>query len=161
MNIKNLISPDRVICSKDISSKKRVLEKLSELLASGQSGLTTREAFDTLVGRERLGSTGLGRGVALPHGRHSQNRQPVGAFVKVDKGVDFDAIDQQPVDLVLGLLVPEHFTNEHLIILARLAEMFSEPAFCEQLRSADTNQALYERLRDRLARWDEAADLPP
>lgn len=146
MNIADLINADRVCCSTDVTSKKRTLELLGELIAEDQSDFTSREIFDSLIGRERLGSTGLGHGVALPHGRLSQGQHAIGAFIKLKSGVDFDAIDQQPVDLVFGLLVPEHFTDEHLKILSYLAEMFSDKDFCERLRVADSNQALFERL---------------
>ena len=100
--------------------------------------------FDSLIGRERLGSTGLGHGVALPHGRVNQAEHAIGAFLKLDKGVDFDALDRQPVDLIFGLLVPDHYTDEHLKILAHLAEMFSDLTFCQRLRQADHDAALYQ-----------------
>ncbi len=157
MDITDLITRERIICNSEVASKKRVIEVLSELLATGQADLTARPIFDSLIGRERLGSTGLGHGVALPHGRFSQSQQAIGAFIKVAKGVDFDAIDRQPVDLVFGLLVPDHYTDEHLKILAYLAEMFSDRAFCQQLRASDSDQALFERLRD----WHPAAPLAP
>lgn len=146
MNIRDLITPERVVCDSEVTSKKRTLELLGELIARDQPDLTAREVFDSLLGRERLGSTGLGYGVALPHGRLSQSQQAIGAFVKLRQGIDFDAIDQQPVDLVFALVVPEHFTDEHLKILAYLAEMFSDKPFCGQLRAADSDQALYEQL---------------
>lgn len=146
MNITDLIAPARVVCRSDVASKKRVLDLVSELIASGGSGCGSREIFDSLVGRERLGSTGLGHGVALPHGRIPGAEQALGAFVKLARGVDFDAIDQQPVDLVFALLVPEHFTDEHLKILAHLAEMFSDRAFCQSLREAADDATLYQRL---------------
>ena len=146
MNIADLISAERVLCNTDVSSKKRTLELLGELIANSQSNFTVREIFDSLIGRERLGSTGLGHGVALPHGRLSKSEQATGAFIKLEHPVNFDAIDQQPVDLVFGLLVPEHFTDEHLKILSYLAEMFSDKVFCEQLRRANSNQAIYESL---------------
>ncbi len=148
MDIIDLIAPGRIVCNCSVASKKRVIEALSELLATGQTDLSARPIFDSLIGRERLGSTGLGHGVALPHGRFSQTQTAIGAFIKLEKGVDFDAIDRQPVDLVFGLLVPDHYTDEHLKILARLAEMFSDQAFCRQLRDADSDPALFERLRD-------------
>lgn len=146
MNIADLLTAGRVICNGSVTSKKRVLELLGELIAENQSEFTVRQVFDSLSERERLGSTGLGRGVALPHGRLGHGRQVIGAFVKLKQRVNFDAIDRQPVDLVFGLLVPEHFTDEHLKILAHLAEMFSDQAFCEQLRGADSDQTLFERL---------------
>ncbi|MDS4019619.1 MAG: PTS sugar transporter subunit IIA [Candidatus Competibacter sp.] len=148
MDITDLITRGRIVCDSEVASKKRVIEVLSELLATGQPDLTARPIFDSLVGRERLGSTGLGHGVALPHGRFSQSQHAVGAFVKLRKGVDFDALDRQPVDLVFGLLVPDHYTDEHLKILAYLAEMFSDRAFCQQLRETDSDQLLFERLMD-------------
>ena len=153
MDITDLITRERIVCDSEVTSKKRVIEALSELLATGQAELTARPIFDSLIGRERLGSTGLGHGVALPHGRFSQSQQAIGAFIKLKKGVDFDALDRQPVDLVFGLLVPDHYTDEHLKILAYLAEMFSDRAFCQQLRETDSDQALFERLRD----WRPAA----
>ncbi len=146
MNIADLITAERVTCNVGVTSKKRTLEVLGELIAKGQTDFTGREIFDSLIGRERLGSTGLGHGVALPHGRLSESRIAIGAFVKAAQGVDFDAIDQQPVDLVFALLVPEHFTDEHLRILSHLAEMFSDQAFCEKLRAADSDQMLFEHL---------------
>lgn len=148
MDITDLMTRERVVCNSEVTSKKRAIEVLSELLATGQADFTTRPIFDSLISRERLGSTGLGHGVALPHGRFTQSQQAFGAFIKLRKGVDFDAIDRQPVDLVFGLLVPDHYTDEHLKILAYLAEMFSDRGFCQQLRDADSDQTLYERLRD-------------
>jgi PTS system nitrogen regulatory IIA component len=157
MIITDLITRERIVCDSEVTSKKRVIEILSERLATGQADLSARPIFDSLIGRERLGSTGLGHGVALPHGRFSQSQQAIGAFVKLRKGVDFDAIDRQPVDLVFGLLVPDHYTDEHLKILAYLAEMFSDRAFCQQLRDTDSDQALYERLKD----WQPARPAQP
>ena len=157
MDITDLITRERIVCDSEVASKKRVIEVLSELLATGQPDLAARPIFDSLVGRERLGSTGLGHGVALPHGRFSQSQYAIGAFVKLRKGVDFDALDRQPVDLVFGLLVPDHYTDEHLKILAYLAEMFSDRVFCQRLREADSAQSLFQLLRD----WKpETTELP-
>jgi PTS system nitrogen regulatory IIA component len=157
MDIIDLIAPGRIVCNSPVASKKRVIETLSELLATGQTDLNARLIFDSLIGRERLGSTGLGHGVALPHGRFNQSRTAIGAFIKLEKGVDFDAIDRRPVDLIFGLLVPDHYTDEHLKILQLLAEMFSDKTLCQRLRDADSDPALFEQLRD----WQPAtAPLP-
>lgn len=145
MNLTELIAPERVICRDDVSSKKRSLELLGGLIAES-SELDNRTVFDSLLGRERLGSTGLGRGVALPHGRLSGIPQAIGAVLKLAHGVDFDAQDQQPVDLLFALIVPEHFTDEHLKILAYLAEMFSNQDFCRQLRASRDDSQLYRHL---------------
>ena len=136
-----LLHPARIACQQDSSSKKRSLEMLSNLLASAVPNYTEAEIFDSLVGRERLGSTGLGNGVALPHGRLRGLKQPIAALVTLRKGIDFDAIDRQPVDLFYALLVPEESNEEHLKILARLAGLFSNPDFCSKLRGcSDSNQ---------------------
>ena len=155
MNIADLITAKRVLCDTEVTSKKRTLELLGELIATIQTGLESRDIFDSLIGRERLGSTGLGHGVALPHGRLDQTQSAIGAFVKLKQGIDFDAIDQQPVDLVFALLVPEHFTDEHLKILSYLAEMFSDRQFCEKLRLARSNHALFEMINN----WKPSASL--
>ena len=153
MNLTDLLTPARVVCDAPLASKKRTLEKLGELIAAadGDDGadgpaLDAREIFDSLISRERLGSTGLGHGVALPHGRLAGSERALGAFIKLADGVDFDAVDQQPVSLVFALLVPEHFTDEHLKILAYLAEMFSDGTFCQQLLEADSDAGLYALL---------------
>jgi len=136
-----LLHPARIACQQNSSSKKRSLELLSNLLASAVPDYTEAEIFDSLVGRERLGSTGLGNGVALPHGRLRGLKQPIAALVTLRQGIDFDAIDRQPVDLFYALLVPEESNEEHLKILARLAGLFSNPDFCSRLRSCgDSNQ---------------------
>jgi nitrogen PTS system EIIA component len=146
MNLSDLIAPQRVACRADVTSKKRALELLGELVADATGDLDQRTVFDSLLGRERLGSTGLGHGVALPHGRLAASPQAIGAVIKLDRGIDFDAIDQQPVDLLFALIVPEHFTDEHLKILAYLAEMFSNQDFCQQLRSCRSDRELYDQL---------------
>ena len=142
MKIASLITADRIACQQEIPSKKRALEKLAELLSSSIPSLTEGEIFDSLIGRERLGSTGLGKGVAIPHGRVSGLREPLAAIVQLQDGVDYDAIDNQAVDLLFGLLVPDESTDEHLQILAGLARMFSDEVLCEQLRGATDSAAL-------------------
>ncbi len=137
----DLLHPARIACQQESSSKKRSLEMLSTLLADAVADYTEAEIFDCLVARERLGSTGLGNGVALPHGRLRDLKQPIAALVTLRQGIDFDAIDRQPVNLLYALLVPEESTDEHLKILAQLAGLFSNPDFCSRLRSCnDSNQ---------------------
>jgi len=159
MDICQLISPERVKCVSDISSKKRALELLSQLLASGAEGVDPGLIFHQLVERERLGSTGLGNGVALPHGRmlspinKLDDDAPVqsftlGCFIKLEQGIDFDSPDAQPADLLFGLLVPKECTDEHLQVLATLAKMFSDISLCEKLRQCLTDEDLYAQLSD-------------
>ncbi len=136
MQITTLLTADRIACHQALVSKKRLLEALAGLLASSSPSLTEIEIFDSLLSRERLGSTGLGTGVAIPHGRMSGIEHPIGALLTLESGVDYDAIDRQPVDLVFALLVPDESTEEHLQILAALAKMFSDRPLCGKLREA-------------------------
>ena len=148
MQIAEILTPERVAVKSGIASKKGVLEELARLIAEDTSDLTQTEIFDSLCARERLGSTGLGHGVAIPHGRLKGGKQTLGAFIQLNEGVDYDAVDQQPVDLLFALLVPEESTDEHLQILARLAEMFSDTELVGKLRRASTSNRLYKLLQD-------------
>ena len=146
MNITDLLMPDRVSCRDDLGSKKRLLEYVSELLAGSSPELTQNEIFDALINREKLGSTGLGKGVAIPHGRIASLERPACAFVKLATPVDFDATDGQPVDLIFTLLVPEDSTEEHLQVLSTIAEIFSNAGISKALRQCDTGSCLLEQL---------------
>lgn len=146
MNFVKLLSPERIRCGVHVTSKKRSLEVLSTLLTQTEDEPAQRTVFEHLIGRERLGSTGLGRGVALPHARVDGIADARGALIKLDQSIDFDAIDKQPVDLLFALVVPKHFTDEHLRILAALAELFSDHVFCERLRSSQSAEELYRHI---------------
>jgi PTS system nitrogen regulatory IIA component len=148
MHLIDLLVPARVIAGTAISSKKRLLELLAGLLAEGAGPDIERRVFDSLCAREKLGSTGLGHGVAIPHGRTAALPGAVGAFVRLSDPIDFSALDDKPVDLVFALAVPEHFSNQHLLLLSQLAEMFSDTEFCTRLRAAPDNAALYALLAD-------------
>ncbi|MET0089107.1 MAG: PTS IIA-like nitrogen regulatory protein PtsN [Candidatus Thiodiazotropha sp.] len=142
---------ERIGCGVEAASKKRVLEQLGQRLAESAPDLTQDEVFDALLERERLGSTGLGKGIALPHARMSKITQSVAAFVQLPEGIDFDAIDNKPVDLALAMLVPEEATEEHLQLLAKLARMFDDADFCSALRDADSSEQLFDLIRQREA----------
>lgn len=146
MKISDIITVDRVASGVEATSKKRILHALAEMLASGHDGFDAREAFDYLYERESLGTTGIGRGVALPHGRHRHGEGTVGAFIKLNGELDFDAVDDQPVDLLFGLLVPAAASQEHLDVLAGLAEMFRAADFRERLRGEDDPVAIHRLL---------------
>ncbi len=147
MQLTDILTPERVSCDSQAGSKKRVLELLSELAAGGQDSLSRSEIFDSLLSRERLGSTGLGHGIAIPHGRVKNSDKTIGAFIKLREGIDYDAMDHQPVDLLFALLVPEQSTEEHLKLLAQLAEMFSNAEVVAHLRSATSAAALLDTIR--------------
>lgn len=150
MEISQLLSAERVVCNVAVSSKKRALEAVSNLLAEAPGAdLSEIEIFDGLIAREKLGSTGLGHGVAIPHGRFENVTEAAAVFIKFEQGVDFDAIDAAPVDLVFALMVPQESTEEHLQLLASLAEMFSDASVRERLRQCSSSAEILEVFRDR------------
>ncbi len=149
MKLEQLISKDSVVCNAEVSSKKRALEFLAELLARESATVDAFDIFQHLTEREKLGSTSLGHGVAIPHARTSGSDRAIGAFIKIEHGIDFDSPDNKPTDLLFALMVPEHYTDEHLEILSGLASCFSDEALCHDLRSSVTSKELYDRLTGR------------
>ena len=146
MKIGEIIRPDRVQFQPDIHSKKRALEEISRLLAAGAPALDADNILGSLTSREKLGSTGLGGGVAIPHGRVRGIDNSVGSFLRIDAGVDYEASDGRKVDLVFGLLVPQNCNEEHLKILAQLAEMFLDETFCARARVTSDPLLLHDLL---------------
>jgi len=146
MLFSDLISPERVLPLVRTSSKKRLLELISEALVRNDPSLDNREVFESLCARERLGSTGLGSGVAIPHGRIKGSDTPQAVFVRLAKPISFDAVDDQPVDLLLALAVPKDCTGDHLKLLAQIAEAFSEESLLEKLRTAGSTAEIVELL---------------
>jgi PTS system nitrogen regulatory IIA component len=132
----------RISLSSTAASKKRLLEEAATLLAEGLEELTGEQVYERLLERERLGSTGLSGGVALPHARIAGIDEARGAFLRLADAVDFDAMDGQPVDLVFALLVPEEATDEHLQLLAALARAFSDEGVRARLRKAEEAEIL-------------------
>jgi len=143
MQLSEILSSDSILRSQTFSSKKTALEELSKLLASTDSSISYLNVFDSLVAREKLGSTGLGKGIAIPHARLKGSKKTIAAFIQLQYGVDYDAIDGAPVDILFALLVPEDSTDEHLKILSHLAEMFSNSETLEQLRSETSVDGIY------------------
>jgi PTS system nitrogen regulatory IIA component len=138
MLISDLLSPERICCDVQSSSKKRLLELISEELARDSDELSKREIFESLCARERLGSTGLGNGVAIPHGRIKGSSHVQATFIRLKKPVPFDSVDSVPVDLLFCLAVPEDCGEDHLKLLAQVAELFSDSEVLEGLREAET-----------------------
>lgn len=152
-----LLAERRILCHAAISSKKRLLETLAELLVVGYPELEAGDVFERLLERERLGGTGLGHGVALPHARIAVLERAIGAFVSVRKPVDFDAIDRQPVDLALALLVPEADADSHVQTISLFATLFSDPQMRERLRRADQPSQILTALLN----WREGVATSP
>jgi len=142
----NTIRPDRVLSNLKIGSKKQLLQELSKIGAE-LTGLHERQVFDTLVERERLGSTGMGAGVAIPHGRLEGITRVYEVFAKVERGVDFESIDGQPVDLVYLLLAPQEAGADHLKALARVSRLLRDSATVAKLRGTDSEEALLSVLQ--------------
>lgn len=154
MNLSQLLTQDRVLFEPDISSKKRTIEALSEALAGENTQVTSQEIFDALFSRERLGSTGLGGGVAIPHGRLASIDTPLVAAMKLSQPVDFDAVDQKPVDIVIALLVSEQANESHLEVLAILGEMLSNKEYVTSLREAKHARGLFNKLVEWQSEYD-------
>ena len=133
--ISKLLPPSNVVLNLSVSSKKRVFEQAGLLFENNQ-GIARSKVFDSLFARERLGSTGLGQGVAIPHGRIKGLREPVAAFIRLSEPIPFDGPDGSPVAILIFLLVPEQATQVHLEILSELAQMLSDQSFRDSLEKA-------------------------
>jgi PTS system nitrogen regulatory IIA component len=142
MHLGDLISPDSVIPSLKTKRKKQLLVELSGRVAR-LAGLQERDVFDVLWQRERLGSTGLGRGVAIPHGKIAGLKRIVGVFARVAEPIDFESVDGEPVDIVFLLLAPEGAGADHLKALARISRLLREDPAIEKLRASKDAAALY------------------
>ncbi|HEX2257969.1 MAG TPA: PTS IIA-like nitrogen regulatory protein PtsN [Afifellaceae bacterium] len=147
MDLSDLLKPDGVLPDLHVQSKKQALQEICEA-AARLTGLAGREIFDTILQRERLGSTGVGHGIAIPHGKLKAMPELVGIFARLARPVDFDALDDQPVDLVFLLLAPESAGADHLKALARIARVLRDGAVAQKLRAAGDAAGLYRILID-------------
>ena len=141
--IAKLLPLQNVMLDLDVGSKKRLFEQVG-LLFENHHQIARSQVFDSLFAREKLGSTGLGRGIAIPHGRVKGLKEALGALVRTKQGIPFDAPDGQPVELIFVLLVPDRATDMHLQLLSELAQMFSDKAFCERMRAAATAEEMHQ-----------------
>jgi PTS system nitrogen regulatory IIA component len=142
MHLADLISPEAVIPSLRAKTKKQLLQELAAR-AARVTGLQERYVFDTLLQRERLGSTGLGEGIAIPHGKFTGLKRIVGIFARLAEPVDFEAVDGEPVDIVFLLLAPEGAGADHLKALARISRLLREGHAVDKLRASKDASALY------------------
>jgi PTS system nitrogen regulatory IIA component len=147
MEIADLLMPESVFAQMRAASKRQVLQELARRAAS-RTELPERVIVDVLIERERLGSTGIGSGVAIPHGRLGSLTRLHGLFARLERPVAFEAIDDQPVDLVFLLLAPETAGADHLKALARVSRLLRDNARCEKLRGTDNADALYALLTE-------------
>lgn len=147
MDLGDLIAPQSIVASLRAKTKKQALHELSERAAK-LTGLDVREILDTLMQRERLGSTGVGRGIAIPHGRVPNLDRIVCVFARLQEPIPFDSLDDEPVDLIFLLLAPEHAGADHLKALARISRLLRNHASIEKLRGANDRAALYAVLTE-------------
>ncbi|HVY19264.1 MAG TPA: PTS IIA-like nitrogen regulatory protein PtsN [Bauldia sp.] len=147
MDLSDLVTPEAIIPSLKANSKKQVLQAIAEK-AAGMTGVEEKDIFDTLVKREKLGSTGVGGGIAIPHGKLGKLERIFGLFARLPKPIDFEALDETPVDLIFLLLAPENAGADHLKALARIARLFREPGVVQKLRASSDASALYAVLTE-------------
>jgi PTS system nitrogen regulatory IIA component len=150
--ISKILLPDNILLDTESTSKKRVFERVGLLFENNQQ-IARSQVFDSLFAREKLGSTGLGQGVAIPHGRIAKLRDATAAFVKTSHPIPFDAPDGLPVDLIFVLLVPERATDLHLQILGELAQMFSDTQFRNRMIACEDTAGIYQLFND----WSSVA----
>lgn len=141
MDLGDFIAPEGIIPSLKAKTKKQALQEMSAKAAE-LTGLPAREIFDTLLHRERLGSTGLGRGIAIPHVKFKSLTDIICLFARLEEPIDFESLDNEPVDLIFLLLAPEHASGDHLKALARISRLLREPDISEQLRASQDRKAL-------------------
>jgi PTS system nitrogen regulatory IIA component len=148
MEIADLLTPRSVVAQLRVSNKKQALQELARR-ASVPTGLAERQIYDVLAERERFGSTGIGRGIAIPHGKLPGLARLYGLFARLDRPIPFESVDDQPVDLMFLLLAPPDAAGEHLRTLARVSRLLRDAAICEKLRGTDNADALYALLTER------------
>lgn len=148
IRLENILTPGRSLVNVPGGSKKRVLEQIANLVARELPDLDGQDIFESLIAREKLGSTGFGNGIAIPHCRLPGCAAPISALLRLSSAVDFDAIDGVPVDLLFVLMVPEAATDEHLELLRQIASMLDRSDVRERLRQAANSDALYQVVVD-------------
>ena len=145
MALTDLLSPDAILSALRVNGKKQALQEMSERAAQ-VSGLPAREIFDALLQRERLGSTGVGDGIAIPHGKLAKCNRIFGIFARLERAIDFEALDGLPVDLIFLLIAPESAGADHLKALAMIARVLRDSEMAAQLRATRDASALYSLL---------------
>ncbi len=145
MPLTDILTPQAILPSVKAGSKKQLLQELAAFAAS-QSGLSESDVYEALLQRERLGSTGIGHGIAIPHGKLPKLNQLFGIFARLEKPLDFEALDGEPVDLIFLLLAPEGAGADHLKALSRVARALRDPAIAQKLRKSHDASALFAML---------------
>jgi len=157
MRLKAILSPERTLWDAPGGSKKRTFQSIASFLAEHLPHFTEQEIYDSLLGREKLGSTAIGKGIAIPHSRIENCVKTTGGLFRLNTPVDFEALDEEPVDLIFVLLVPAEANDAHLQTLSELATLFSNEEFTSALRACESSEELYSTA---LSQADQILDLP-
>ena len=147
MQLSEILTTKCTSCDITVSSKKRILEKICQLAASQVTDIEQDELLESLLNREKMGSTGIGNGIAIPHGRLPNANKAIAVLVKTNNAIDFDAIDNRDVDIFIALFVPENSCQEHLDTLQNIAKIFSDKQMVKQVRKCDDNETLYNLVK--------------
>jgi nitrogen PTS system EIIA component len=151
MLLSKILKPQAVRLIVQVDSKKRLLQEISEIITIYSPNFTPSLAFDALMGRESLGATGVGNGVALPHARLKGLDSVAGAFFKLKKPMDFSSVDRKPVDLIFALFAPEGAGVEHLKALALVSRTLRDPSICSKLRANSNATTMYTILTEKMS----------
>lgn len=144
IQLKELLTSSQVLANVNVASKKRALEVIAKTVVTRYADLDEQTVFEQLVERERLGTTGFGKGVGIPHCRLEDCKEPVVVVLKLIAPIDFNAVDDQPVDLLISLVVPAEATDDHLQLLRQIAELLSDAELCRQMRDSTSGEELYQ-----------------
>ena len=147
MQLSEILTTSGTSCAVAVTSKKRILEKICQLAAIQITNIEQDELLKSLLDREKMGSTGIGKGIAIPHGRLPNASKAVAVLVTTEKTIDFDAIDNREVDIFVALFVPENSCQEHLDTLQNIAKLFSDKKMIKQVRKCNDSQALYNLIQ--------------
>ena len=147
MQLSEILTTSCTRCHVAVTSKKRILEKICQLAAIHVSEIEQDELLESLLDREKMGSTGIGNGIAIPHGRLPNSSKAVAVLITTEKAIDFDAIDNREVDIFVALFVPENSCQEHLNTLQNIARLFSDKKIIKQVRKCNDDQALYNLIQ--------------
>lgn len=144
MNLQDILTLDCTHCAVPVTSKKRLLEKLALIAATRITDFNQYQLLESLMVREKVGSTGIGNGIAIPHGRLDKTKQVVAILLTTQQAIDFDAIDNRSVDIFVALFVPKDSCQEHLSTLQSIARLFSDKLISKQVRKCKSDQELYD-----------------
>ena len=147
MTLQDILTPDCTQCAVSASSKKRILEQICLIASEKMGNCSSSELLESILNREKMGSTGIGNGIAIPHGRLSNTDKAMAVLLTTEQAIDFEAIDNKPVDIFICLFVPQNSTQEHLNTLQSIAQLFSDRKIAKQVRKCTNNQQLFNLIQ--------------